>query len=115
VTPRTHCLISLLLTWPLLLSGPALMPARAATAPDPLAALKSGQPRDVAALMDRLAYCAHFGGEEGYDAARRAELNRAMRKWRCATLDRDEQRLRAVHRDNAQVLTRLQQVKDGDW
>jgi hypothetical protein len=58
---------------------------------------KVGQPPDIKAWMDRAEGCWHFAGEEGYDAARRAEIARAIAELRCAQLKADEQALRAKY------------------
>jgi hypothetical protein len=58
---------------------------------------KVGQPPDIRAWMDRAEGCWHFAGEEGYDAARRAEIARAIAELRCAQLKADEQALRAKY------------------
>jgi hypothetical protein len=43
-------------------------------------------------------------GEEGYDAARRAEINAAYAKHRCAALDADEQELKRRYGGNPALL-----------
>ncbi len=49
---------------------------------DPLGDLKKDQPRDVKKLIDRLAGCAHWSGEEPYDNERKEEIASAMRNLR---------------------------------
>jgi hypothetical protein len=73
-----------------------LLVANAAhSAGDPIAALKKGQPKQVADLIDRIVECNHWGGEEPYDAERREQMRSAMEKLRCDTLDADEAKLLA--------------------
>ncbi|MRV76005.1 hypothetical protein GJ700_30255 [Duganella sp. FT92W] len=79
---------------------------------DPLAELAKGQPKDVAAIAERIAMCAHFGGEEPYDAARQREIAVAVKKYRCVQLDRDEATLRKRYKDNSAVLRVLQKAHE---
>ncbi len=61
-----------------------------------LAACDSAPPtvqQDVRDLLQRRTDCNHWAGEEGYDAARRAQINAAYEKLRCAALDADEAEL----------------------
>jgi len=46
-------------------------------------------------------------GEEGYDAARRAEISAAYAKLRCATLDADEKTLKSHYGGNPALLKAL--------
>lgn len=70
---------------------------------DPLAELTKGQPKEVAVLVERIAMCTHFAGEEPYDAARRKEISAAMRRYRCDRLDKDEAALRKRHASSPDV------------
>lgn len=70
--------------------------------------LTKGQPKDVASIAERVTMCAHFAGEEPYDAARRKEIASAMKKYRCESLDTDEAVLRKRYKDNHAVLAVLQ-------
>ena len=67
-------------------------------------------PGDVKAFIVRRAECNHFMGEEPYDEARRAYLDRALRELRCNLLHRDERRLRHVHRKDGAVLRLLDET-----
>lgn len=96
-----------------LLTGLSLSPCLAETAKDPLAELQAGLPRPVAALIERIVGCEHWGGEEPYDAARRAEINKAVRELRCATLARDEKRLLKTWGQDEKVRSRINRAKDG--
>jgi hypothetical protein len=51
-------------------------------------------PADVGAYMDRAEGCWHFAGEEAYDAARRAEIDRALAELKCSSLKAEEATLR---------------------
>ncbi|WP_442679976.1 hypothetical protein ACSBM8_01860 [Sphingomonas sp. ASY06-1R] len=59
--------------------------ATAATAPPPA---------DVKAFLERREQCAHWAGEEPYDAARGREIATAIRRLRCDRIDADAARLR---------------------
>jgi hypothetical protein len=69
-------------------------------------------PRDVARYIDRREGCNHWAGEEGYDAARRAEINKAIDDLRCTALDKDERALRHRYRHNAAVLRAIKKARD---
>ena len=64
-------------------------------------------PADVGAYMDRAEGCWHFAGEEPYDAARRAEINRALSDLRCDRLKEDASALRRKYARSAPVLDAL--------
>jgi hypothetical protein len=92
-----------------LLACAAVLPAVAGD--DPLSDLKKGQPRDVAALIDRLAGCNHFSGEEAYDVERRKEIAAAMADLRCSRLDADEARARKRYASKRPVLDALKRAR----
>lgn len=79
---------------------------------DPLADLIKGQPKDVAAVAERIAMCTHFAGEEPYDAARRKEIAVAMKKYRCGSLDKDEVALKKRYKNDSAVLGVLQKAHE---
>lgn len=79
---------------------------------DPLADLIKGQPRDVAAVTERIAMCTHFGGEEPYDKERRREIVAAMKKYRCAKIEDDRTALNKRYKNNAAVLGVLQKAHE---
>ena len=56
-------------------------------------------PPDVAVYMERHMICWHFGGEEAYSDARKAEIARAAAEYRCATLQADQAALRRAYAD----------------
>lgn len=64
-------------------------------------------PADVGAYMDRAEGCWHFAGEEPYDAARRAEIDRALTELRCTRLKEDATALRRKYARSAPVLDAL--------
>jgi hypothetical protein len=64
-------------------------------------------PADVGAYMDRAEGCWHFADEEPYDAARRAEIERALSELQCPRLKQDAQALRRKYARSAPVLDAL--------
>jgi hypothetical protein len=89
-----------------------LFAAQAAASDDPLASLKAGQPGDVKKLIDRLAGCTHWSGEEPYDAERKREISLAMKDLRCDRLEKDEAAARKRYAKRPGVLNVLQQAKE---
>ncbi len=73
----------------LLLAAVLAFPALSADANRALAQA----PREIGAYAERRAECEHWGGEEPYDKARLAQINRAVRDLRCERLDADRRAL----------------------
>lgn len=69
-------------------------------------------PSDIAAYTQRREACNHWGGEEPYDKARRAEINRAVAKLNCEALDADEKTLLRRYRSTPAWLNRIHAAKD---
>jgi len=69
-------------------------------------------PQDIAAYVDRRKQCNHWGGEDGYDKARAAQINRAVAKLNCTTLDGDEKTLLRRYRSSPALLKQLRAAKD---
>jgi hypothetical protein len=69
-------------------------------------------PHAVAAYADRREGCNHWAGEEGYDAARRAEINKAIQDLRCTALGKDEKALRHRYRHNRAVLRAIRKARN---
>jgi hypothetical protein len=63
--------------------------------------------QDVRDFLKRIQDCQHWAGEEGYDAARRAEINAAYTKLRCAALDADEDALKRRYNGNPALVRAL--------
>ena len=91
--------------------GMALCTSMAGAADDPLAALKAGRPKAVAALIERIAYCNHWADEEPYDAARRQEIAAAMTSLRCEHVHKDEAAARKRYAQNRAALDALDQAR----
>jgi hypothetical protein len=81
---------------------------------DRLCKLEASVPADASGFMSRYAMCAHWGGEEPYDAERREEIERAVRELTCDRLDADEAGLRKRYAANAKVLAALDVAKEED-
>ena len=81
--------------------------AQAQTYRQELNALTRGLPLPVRDFIDRRANCNHWMGEEGYDPARRAQINDAYDRLRCAALGADEAALKRRYVGNLLVLRAL--------
>jgi hypothetical protein len=85
-----------------------LLPVAAAAAPeDDLVAMTKSLPRDVRVFLDRKSECHHWAGEEPYDAARGNEIERAIARLKCETLDSDEAALKRRHTGDGRALKAL--------
>ncbi|TKR33245.1 SH3 domain-containing protein [Luteimonas gilva] len=79
---------------------------------DSVPSLYTGElPADAAAFVKRREECEHFLGEEPYDAARKAYLDKAIRQT-CAGGNRRLRELRAKYRNDAPVLYALSGYED---
>ena len=63
-------------------------------------------PREVRRFIEKRDSCEHWIGEEGYDAPRKREIERAVRLT-CTGVDRELDRLRRVYRRNPRVTAAL--------
>jgi hypothetical protein len=92
-----------------------LLAVNASASEDSLAKLQKGQPKDVVRLIERLAMCAHFGGEEPYDNERRREISLAVSKLKCDRIEKDEAAARKRYAKNPRTLEALEQAKTGNY
>src|SRR5262245_51768937 len=76
------------------------------------AAAAAWTPPDIAAYAERRKGCNHFGGEEGYDKARRDQINRAVAQLNCNALDADEKALLRRYRSTPALLQQIRAAKD---
>ena len=67
-------------------------------------------PADVIAWMNRGLMCQHWGGEEGYDADRRAQITAAVTELRCDALLSDRAALERKHAEDPNALAELARV-----
>lgn len=90
---------------------------RAATAgdEDPLADLKKGKPKDVAALIERIVGCNHWRGEEPYDAERKKEISSALTDLKCNRLTLDESKTLRKYENNPKVSNALKKAKETSY
>lgn len=65
-------------------------------------------PHDVEALLDRRAQCEHWAGEEPYDGARAREIEAAVQRLHCDSLEADESRIRLRYDRNQLVIKALE-------
>ena len=86
--------------------------AAAAAHEDPLADLKKGKPKGVAALIDRIVECNHWSGEEPYDAERKKEISSALTDLKCNRLTLDESKTIKKYANNSRVLNALKKAKE---
>ncbi len=70
-------------------------------------------PTEVFDYAGRWAGCAHWGGEESYDAARRAEIARAVAELRCGALRADGAALRRKYADRPRLLALIARAEAG--
>lgn len=77
-----------------------------------LAALTRDLPAEVAELVHRVVDCNHWGGEEGYDDQRAAEIDAAMTALRCDALAEDEAAMRLRHAASPAVPRALDAARD---
>ena len=89
--------------------------AAAAGDEDPLADLKKGTPKDVAALIERIVECNHWSGEDPYDAERKKEISSALTDLKCNRLTPDESETRRKYANNSKVLNALKKAKETSY
>lgn len=71
-------------------------------------------PHAVRAFLVRRAGCNHWGGEEGYDAERAAQIADAARKLRCRQIESDEKRIKRQYAKSRRVRWLLATTRDWD-
>jgi ABC-type amino acid transport substrate-binding protein len=67
-------------------------------------------PADIRQFIARREACNHWAGEEGYDATRRRQIERALRENRCDQLPADETALRDHYKGAPDMLAILDQA-----
>ena len=75
-------------------------------------AITKGQPKDVVALIERIAECNHWGGEEPYDKARAQEIAKAAEKAGCGRIDSDADALKKKYKTSKKVAEAIEQAKN---
>ena len=71
----------------------------------------AGMPAEVDALVARWQLCQHWGGEEPYDAARRAEIEQGVAD-SCTGNDETRAALEQRYADRPEVMTRLRALEE---
>ncbi|WP_298190676.1 hypothetical protein [Novosphingobium sp.] len=71
-------------------------------------------PRPVRTFLVRRAGCNHWGGEEGYDVERAAQIADAARKLRCRQIEADEKRIKRKYAKSRRVRWLLATTRDWD-
>ena len=66
-----------------------------------------GLPPDATDVANRMASCMHFRGEEAYNAQRAAELNDAVQKLRCETVESELAAMKKKYVSNPTVISAL--------
>ena len=64
----------------------------------------------VTRFVERAQMCEHWAGEEPYDDARRAEIERNLRDLRCTTITRDGEALKISRRERPEDLRRIDEA-----
>lgn len=75
-------------------------------------ALKKDMPQDVAAVIERIAGCNHWGGEEPTNKARADEINKAVTKLQCDSIEQDQAKITKAYQNNYEVKSRIQKAKE---
>jgi hypothetical protein len=75
-------------------------------------AITNGQPKDVVALIERIAECNHWGGEEPYDKARAQEIARAAEKAGCGRVDSEAEALKKKYKANKKISDAIERAKN---
>jgi hypothetical protein len=69
-------------------------------------------PADVARFLERREGCDHWAGEEPYDADRRREIEAAIRKLRCTSMERDAAGLGKRYAGRKEIVAKLAETKE---
>jgi hypothetical protein len=75
-------------------------------------ALTQDQPADVAQFVIRRINCNHWLGEDPFDNDRAKEIQGAIERLRCQTIDQDEVLLRRLHTGDAKALKAIDDARD---
>ncbi len=71
-------------------------------------------PHAVRAFLVRRTGCNHWGGEEGYDAERAAQIAEAAHKLRCNRIEADEKRITRQYAKSRRVRWLLATTREWD-
>lgn len=93
----------------------AMMTAAFGAAADTLEKLTRGQPKDFVKFAKRLEICNHMGGEEPYDAARNREISATLTKFRCDTIEADQEKLLKKYGNNPNMVRIVKKIENLDY
>ena len=72
-------------------------------------------PMDVRHFLERSKNCNHWGGEEGYDAERQAEIEKAITELHCSSLDSEKAKLMKTHEKSPQIIDSINSADTLTW
>ncbi|RZK13862.1 MAG: hypothetical protein EOO43_17230 [Flavobacterium sp.] len=75
-------------------------------------ALKKGMPQDVVVIIERIVGCNQWGGEESTNKARIEEINKALTRLQCNTIEQDQAKIIKTYQNNYEVKQRIQKAKE---
>lgn len=81
------------------------------SAHDTIVEVTMANPIDVLDFVGRWSMCQHWGGEEGYDAERRAQIENAVRELRCDALLADAAHLETKYSEDPATLALIRRVR----
>ena len=67
----------------------------------------------VTRFLERAGMCEHWMGEEPFDDARRAEIDRSLNDLRCTSITRDGEALKVSRKDRPEDLRRIDEALAG--
>lgn len=74
--------------------------------------ITNGMPKDVVALIERIAQCNHWSGEEPYDKERAEQIRKGVKKAGCGSLDSQEQSIEQKYKGNKKVLEAIKEAME---
>jgi len=78
---------------------------------DQVRAIAETQPKDVAALIERISMCDHWANEEASNKIRQKEIRKGLAKEGCGRLASDEKILKKKYKDNKKVSEAFERIK----
>ncbi len=70
------------------------------------------RPADIKDILERVVMCIHFGGEEPYDAERKAFLEERFTELKCASVDKDLRKIKKKYHHSKKHLKILEKAED---
>lgn len=72
-----------------------------------------GLPNDVVLLIQRMDNCDHWAGEDGYDEERAKEIEAAVSKLKCESIDADRARILKKYKSKKSVVNKIKNYPAG--